>query len=420
MHAREVENTADSLWRKTCGVLCDKPSEFAVCILIGGLVGCIPDSESTKLPPADISPMHLAVLFDLPIVVTMLCISEGFECLNATDTNGNTPLSWAAYSDRATAVETFLSITPGPDLNHVGLKGRSAVFYAAGNGSVKVLEILSRQCPPIIADRHDSQGLTPTIAAANNGHVRCVNILIENFTAQIDLADTIGATPLLHATRAEHIDVIRVLLGTHGANATCATTNCETALSEAILGGHKEAMTILGEHLILHNYGKHLEGVVHKTMFKIASNGNIRAFRNILELCGHLGAITNKKHWTALHYATFNGNIQVLRLLLAKHNYGLYFNGPPDSSEVSDYSDGESSWVREQSNRIISDLSTLVASPAFIRPGKSPAISQIPTGIIPCAQLLLEKLHPSSRLNLMLKTNSPSCSTTNNHSSPPP
>ena len=464
VHACEVNPTAQSFWKRTCEFLCDKPSELRVSILIGGLVGYIPDSESAKLPPADISPMHLAVLFDLPTAVAMLCTGKR---LDAIDINGNTPLSWAAYCDRATIVEVLLSFYPGPDLNHVGLKGKGAIFYVAENGSVKVLEILSRQWAIIDTGKHDSQGLTPAIAAAKNGHVRCINILIENFKAQSDLADAVGATPLLHATRAGHIDVIRVLLGTHGADATCATAEGETVLSVALLGDHKEAMTILVEHLILHNHGKHLESVIHKAIFKIASSGNIRAFQNILQLRGHLETIANatekneqrlyipglwlgqltdeagrtplshaaeaghqdmtqellkeyhmhgynvmmrdKTHWTPLHYAIFNGNIQVLQLLLANVNNGdgLYFTGPPDSSEGSDYYDDddndENSWMRQELNRIIKDLSTLVGSPAFIRPGKSPAISQTPTGIIPCAQLLLEKFHPSNRLKLMLK-----------------
>lgn len=115
VHACELESTAGSFWKRTREFLCDKPSELRLCIVIGGLVGCIPDSESAKLPPADISPMHLAVLFDLPIVATMLCAVEGFEF---PDTNGNKPLSWAAYSDRTTIVEALLRIEPGPDLNH--------------------------------------------------------------------------------------------------------------------------------------------------------------------------------------------------------------------------------------------------------------------------------------------------------------
>ena len=252
--------------------------------------------------------------------------------------------------------------------------------------------------------------------------------------------------------------MIRALLGTHGADATCATTNGETALWEAISGDHTEAMSILVEHLILHNHGKHLESVIHKGIFKIACNGNISAFQNILRLREQVGALANaaqknkqrlyipslwlnrltdedgrtplshaaeaghqgmtqelqkdcggysdmmrdKKYWTPIHYAIFNGNIQVMQLLMANVHHGLYFTGPDDPSEDSDYDD-EDSWMREQSNTILKDLSTLVGSPAFIRPGKSPAISQTPTGIIPCAQLLLDKVSPSNRLNLMLK-----------------
>jgi len=453
VHACEVGST--TFWERTCEFLCDKPPAPRVSILIGRLVDRIPDSESAKLPPADISPMHLAVLFDLPTAATML-----YESLDAADTNGNTPLIWAAYGDRARIVQLFLSRCPGPDLNHVGLKGKSAIFYAAENGNVKVLEILSREWARIDTGKHDSQGLTPAITAAKNGHVRCINILAENFKAQVDLADTVGATPLFHAIRAGHIDVIRALL-THGADATYATTEGETALSEAILGDQKEAMTILVEHLILHNHGKHLESVIHKVIFKIASNGNVPIFQNILQLPKQLGTIADtagknqqrlyipglrfdqltdeagrtplsyaaeaghqdmtqellkeygnfhfmvrdKNHWTPLHYAIFNGNIQVLQLLLlASGRRGLYFTGPPDSGEDSDYSDDdEKAWLREGSNRIIKDLSTLVGSPAFIRPGKSPAISKTPTGIIPCVQLLLEKFQPSNRLNLMLK-----------------
>lgn len=440
-HARKI--TSGSYWNSTSQFLCDHPLKVWLCILIGGHVRFIPDSESAKLPPTNISPMHAAVLFDFPEVVFSLLTANRTLCLDSnTDANGNTPTSWAAYNNRCDILNTLLSFnTQDTQYGHVGLKGRGEVFYSAEQGNEQVLETLfSRSRSYNVnynANLKDKGGETPAIAAARNGHLRCIEILERDF--HVNLADGTGATALVHAIRGGHEDIIGYLLGCSSGASLGAT-----ALSEATFGHREGEITLLLQHLLSRNHSAIVQKVVQDGIITTAKSGDLRTLKRLLQIRqqidtiastilwnplnftddagrtalshaaeqGHedvtnelleeyaVADVRDNEHWSPLHYAVFNGHIQIVQLLLTKITY-LRFSGPPDSEEDLSYdiSDGDDSDDGKKVNRVIGGISTLVVAPTFIRAG----ISRVPSGIVPCAKLLLESLGSSNSLNLMLE-----------------
>lgn len=63
----------------------------------------------------------------------------------------------------------------------------------------------------------DKYGATALHRAASKGNLQCVNILLGEYKARVDMMDSEGNTPLYLACEEERVEVVKVLLK-HGAN----------------------------------------------------------------------------------------------------------------------------------------------------------------------------------------------------------
>jgi hypothetical protein len=80
---------------------------------------------------------------------------------------------------------------------------------------------------------HPSDGVTPLIAASQNGHLHVVEYLIKR-NAAVDMPDASGETALLKAIRAGQLEVVKYLLKEGKSNAKIRNYQGDTALSIAV------------------------------------------------------------------------------------------------------------------------------------------------------------------------------------------
>ena len=98
------------------------------------------------------------------------------------------------------------------------------IFAAAAKGKTHVVRFLLEQGVKATANEaeDDDPTLVPLHAAAYQGRLECVKILVEEGKLNLDTLDEIGGTPLMRASRGKHPDIVEYLLDA-GADLTVTT-----------------------------------------------------------------------------------------------------------------------------------------------------------------------------------------------------
>lgn len=126
---------------------------------------------------------------------------------NARDLREWTPLQSASSLGDTSVVE--LLIKRGVVIDAKADHGATALYTAAENGHVGVLELLLEQKADVNV-RSTSLGLTPLLRAAENGHKATVKVLLEH-GADWTTKDDLGWTPVYRAMDMGHDDVAALL-----------------------------------------------------------------------------------------------------------------------------------------------------------------------------------------------------------------
>ena len=151
----------------------------------------------------------------------------------------------------------------------------TALYAAAHNGHAEVVELLLDN--KVSVNGKSTGGWTALYAAACNSHAKVVELLLDN-GAIINEKNPGGWTALNVTAKNGHVEVVKLLIA-RGANVNEKTTDNWTALHIATYNGHAEVAKLL-----------------------IARGANIKE--------------KNKDNWTALHIAAYNGHAKVVELLL--------------------------------------------------------------------------------------------------------
>ena len=155
--------------------------------------------------------LHLASYFGLhPAVIELFKGSPKPE-LEAKDSYGRTPLSWAAQRGNETVVEWLLKqgANANTEATATFMDKCTPLWFAAQNGHEGVVVQLLK-VEGIAADAKIIGGQTPLCRAARNGHVGVVKHLVDR--ADVNSKDDGGRTPLSWAAANGHDKVVEVLL----------------------------------------------------------------------------------------------------------------------------------------------------------------------------------------------------------------
>jgi ankyrin repeat protein len=191
--------------------------------------------------PEKMTGVHLAAYFGLLNAIQGLH-GRGHE-LEAKDTWGRTPLSWAAQKGKTEVVKWLLANGAAPDSEATVpfLSGCTPLWFAVQNGHKGVTEVLL--ATKIDFDSAIAERQTPLARAARYGHEAVVQLLVEK-GAKVDSKDVNGRTPLSLAAGNGHEGVVQYLLD-HGANINLIDGHKRTPLSFAAENGREAVVQTL-------------------------------------------------------------------------------------------------------------------------------------------------------------------------------
>lgn len=146
-------------------------------------------------------------------------LERGHQDVNTVDSQGMTPLLWAAHWDDLDMVKCLLDA--GADAKLANRFGGTALHEASTFGDVAMMEALIKAGADPNAVR--GQGDTPLMVAVHSAKPDAVNLLLEH-GAQVDARDGwYGETPLMIAVSQNYAAIAKTLI-THGADVNAAST----------------------------------------------------------------------------------------------------------------------------------------------------------------------------------------------------
>ena len=183
------------------------------------------------------SVLHYAVLKNDMELINIL-ISAGV-LPHHLDNTGASVLHYAAKNNSVQIVKRFLDCFKNFE-DTTDKQGRTALMWAASEGSVNVLNLMLKNLSYFNIHASDEQGLTALHFACFAGHEECVKLLIAN-SADITQPDKLGQTPLFKACQQGHRAIIDILMNKKGSQGTSRENNGVTFTND----GH-EVITKLG------------------------------------------------------------------------------------------------------------------------------------------------------------------------------
>ncbi|KAG4253032.1 hypothetical protein FPRO03_14254 [Fusarium proliferatum] len=228
--------------------------------------------------------------------------------LNCTDVIGGAAISYAAESGPLQLVQSMLQ-HPLIDQHLRDNEGRTIFWSAAANGNMALMEdLLSGISKSLFTDgflfMKDYNMRGPVSAAAMNGHVDAIRVMLEFSSVQLALEvcehDIDYRTPLMLASIAGHREVVRVLVESYPSIDVLAARDLDgrTALSVAAQHGHIDLVMLLTE-------------------------ASKRLARSNDDLCEQLCYSRDRQGRTALSWAAEYGHEQVIEYLAIANEAGI-------------------------------------------------------------------------------------------------
>ncbi|KAN0073087.1 hypothetical protein V8E54_009201 [Elaphomyces granulatus] len=231
--------------------------------------------------PQQFCGMHLVAYFGLNNIMMRLLEKKDPD---TRDTNGRTPLSYAAERGNALVVDLLLKYDVDPNVKCKD--GWTPLSLAIEGGSAAVVQLLLDQ-------------RTPLLRAAEKGDKGVVELLLKN-GAQPDLEDEGRCTALSRAIEGGHVVVVQLLLA----------QGAQTPLSRAAEKGDKAVV----ELLLKNGAQSDLEDEDRCTALSRAIEGG---YAVVVQLLLAQGAKVNYQYEvTPLSQAVENGDEAVVELLL--------------------------------------------------------------------------------------------------------
>ena len=145
--------------------------------------------------PMQVSTTHLAAYFGLEEILPL--VSSIVHLTDRRDSNGQTPLSWAATYGHEAVVKLLLARND-VEADSRDENGRSPLSWAAMEGHEAVVKLLLAR-NDVEADPQDNTGRSPLSYAAEKGKEAVVKVLVVHKDVKVHSPDLSDRTPLSYA-----------------------------------------------------------------------------------------------------------------------------------------------------------------------------------------------------------------------------
>ncbi|KAH8798382.1 ankyrin repeat-containing domain protein, partial [Xylogone sp. PMI_703] len=229
-----------------------------------------------------------------------------------TDSDGLTPLGWAAENGRVEIVNGILSA--GVWVDQCGRTSETPLLRAAKNGHRVIVEILIASGADIMA-KNDRQRI-PLSLAANGGHLQTVKHLLHKMDKKydVDSKDANGCTALILAAIKGFKDIVGVLIE-YGAHTEERDKCRRTALLWDAELGHGEVVEMLLNNPVKNAKVDATDDYNHTPLSLAAQSGNNEVVQTLVKYEADIEAMNDEKQ-TPLFLAVVNEFPQVVRILI--------------------------------------------------------------------------------------------------------
>jgi ankyrin repeat protein len=260
------------------------------------------------------TPLYLAATNGNAAMIERL-LAAGADANAVLTTEGETVLMLTAYTGSAEGVRALLERGANPNAQQA--RGQTALMWAASEGHADVVKLLLEHgADPGLAsqastrpERRPPGGMTALLFAARQGKIDAVRALLDG-GADIDQAGADNTSPLLIAVVNGHYELASLLIE-RGASPNIADANGRTPLYAAVdLRNVQWSQAPAPE----------LPQATHLAMIEQLLAAGADPSIKITGKIGHRGSFdmrwSDLKGGTAFSRAAWNGDIEVMRLLL--------------------------------------------------------------------------------------------------------
>ncbi|GIY63342.1 ankyrin repeat and KH domain-containing protein 1 [Caerostris darwini] len=191
-----------------------------------------------------ISPLMLAAM-NGHVQAVKLLLDMGSDINAQIETNRNTALTLACFQGRNEVVSLLLDRKA--NVEHRAKTGLTPLMEAASGGYVEVGKVLLDKGADVNAPPVPSSRDTALTIAADKGHFRFVQLLLER-KATVEVKNKKGNSPLWLAANGGHMEVVQ-LLQTSGADIDSQDNRKVTCLMAAFRKGHVKVVKWMVKHV---------------------------------------------------------------------------------------------------------------------------------------------------------------------------
>uniref|UniRef100_A0A8I3WJR2 Ankyrin repeat domain 55 n=1 Tax=Callithrix jacchus TaxID=9483 RepID=A0A8I3WJR2_CALJA len=212
--------------------------EGCVSLLRNGAKHNIPDKNGRL-------PLHAATAEPDVRLLTVLLQQSNLSEINHQDSEGMTPLHWAAFHNQPQHTQMLLK--KGADPTLVDKDFKTALHWAVQSGNrILCTIILSHHQGPSIINYDDERGKTCVHIAAAAGFSDIINELARVPECNLQALDVDDRTPLHWAAAAGKAECVQSLLEL-GMDSNLRDINESTPLAYALYCGHSECVKLLSQ-----------------------------------------------------------------------------------------------------------------------------------------------------------------------------
>ena len=197
----------------------------------------------TKIDGIQISPGPRNVIQEMNVLEMQnkaidVLEAKNIKDINASDSNGDTSLHWAARNGDSTVVDVLIAVGANVNMNMVNDIGDTPLHWAARNGDLTVVKALIAAGATV--NRVSYYGDYPLHKAVSNGDATVINVLIAA-GGNMDIASEFGWTPLHYVAHIGNLEIANLLIN-KGADINVTDSNGSTPLH---LARRKNASTVV-------------------------------------------------------------------------------------------------------------------------------------------------------------------------------